>query len=326
MSKRLSVDSGQLTVVADGKDDFPLSTAVSVIRHLHNRPFALCEWSATLGGTSFPSVFPPGSHSMAVLSQLDLADLNASMEPRTPGELLAWARSTFGDRVAILSALQRAGCVVCHMASSARLKLDVLFVDTGVLFPETLATRDRLMRECGLNVVTLSPELSMERQTEKFGVLYLTPDGQARCCEMRKTEPLLKMRGRYDALVASLRRGDGEKRSKVPILAIDPRMNCLRVNVLANFSDQQLADYIAEHNVIINPLHKQGYATIGCNRCTTPVLPDEPRRAGRWRHLGPWAMYCGINPTDLDRPADVSIELPQELIDRILGRKVDFAI
>ncbi len=263
---------------------------------------------------------------MASLSQADLADLNASMEGRTPEELLGWARETFGARVAILSSLQRAGCVVCHMASKARAGIDILFGDTGVLFAETLATRDRMIKEYGLNIITMSPELSMEEQTRKFGVLYLTPDGQSKCCEMRKNEPLLKMKGRYDALVASLRRGDGEKRSKVPILAVDPRMNCLRVNILANFSDQQLTDYIARHSVITNPLHSQGYATIGCNRCTTPVLPDEPKRAGRWRHLGPWAMYCGINPTDLDRPTDVAIDLAPELIDRILGRKVDFSI
>jgi phosphoadenosine phosphosulfate reductase len=263
---------------------------------------------------------------MASLSQADLADLNASMETRTPAELLEWAKTTFGGRVAILSALQRAGCVVCHMASAAASKMEILFVDTGVLFPETLETRDKLIQQYGLHIVTLSPELSMVAQTEKFGVLYLTPDGQSQCCEMRKSAPLLTVKGRYDALVASLRRGDGEKRSKVPILAVDPKMNCLRVNVLANFSDQQLADYIREHAVITNPLHQQGYATIGCNRCTTPVLPEEPKRAGRWRHLGPWAMYCGINPTDLDRGTEVAIDLPQELIDRILGRKVDFAI
>jgi phosphoadenosine phosphosulfate reductase len=263
---------------------------------------------------------------MALLSQADLADLNAGMEGRTPQELLEWATATFGSRAAILSALQRAGCVVCHMASLARANIDVLFVDTGVLFAETLATRDRLAKQYGINIVTLAPDQSMEAQTEKFGVLYLTPDGQAKCCEMRKSEPLLRMKGRYDALIASLRRGDGEKRSKVPILAIDPRMNCLRINILANFTDQQLADYIEEHKVITNPLHTQGYATIGCNRCTTPVLPDEPKRAGRWRHLGPWAMYCGINPTDLDRGTESTIDLPQELIDRILGRKVDFAI
>lgn len=263
---------------------------------------------------------------MGLLTQAALADLNANMESRTPQELLAWARTIFGDRLAILSAMQRAGCVVCHMAYKQQYQLPVLFVDTGVLFPETLDTRDRISREYGLPIVTLMAELSMEEQTEKHGILYLTPDGQMQCCEMRKTNPLLKVAGHYDALVASLRRGDGERRSKVPILAVDPRMNALRVNILANMTDQQLADYIAEHSVITNPLHKQGYATIGCVRCTTPVLPDEPKRAGRWRHLGPWAMYCGINPTDLNGGTDKAIELSDELIDQILGRKVDFAI
>lgn len=263
---------------------------------------------------------------MALLSQADLADLNVSMEERTPFELLQWAQTTFGDRVAILSAMQRAGSVVCHMAYTQKANLDVIFVDTEVLFPETLETRDRIVREYGLNVVTLKPELTMTQQTDKFGVLYLTPDGQEQCCDMRKTQPLLRMKGRYDAFVSSLRRGDGEKRAKVPILAVDPKMNCLRVNILANFHDQQMADYITDNRVIINPLHAQGYTTIGCNRCTTPVLPEEPKRAGRWRHLGQWAMYCGINPTDSARGTEKAIDLPQVLVDKILGRKTDFMI
>lgn len=263
---------------------------------------------------------------MALLTQNDLAALNATMESRTPAELLAWAASTFGNRVAILSAMQRAGSVVCHMASANGLRMPVLFVDTGVMFQETLDTRDRIVREYGLEVVTLTPDQSMAEQTAQLGVLYLTAEGQEQCCELRKNVPLLKARGRYDALIGSLRRGDGAKRSKVPILAVDPQMNCLRVNVLATLADDQMNDYIATHNVIINPLHFQGYATIGCNRCTTPVLPDEPMRAGRWRHLGPWAMYCGINPTDVDRGDVQAIDLPADLVDRILGRKVDFAI
>lgn len=263
---------------------------------------------------------------MAQLTQADLADLNGSFESRTPVELLQWASSIFGERVAILSAMQKAGSVVCHMAAAEKLALDVLFVDTGVNFPETLTTRDRIQTEYGLHVISLTPELSMEDQVAKYGVLYLTVEGQKQCCEMRKNAPLLKAHGHYDALIGSLRRGEGGKRSKTPILAIDTEMNVLRVNVLANFTDQQMADYIAGHNVIVNPLHLQGYTTISCNRCTTPVLPDEPKRAGRWRHLGPWAMYCGINPTDLDRSGQESIELPTPLIDRILGRKNDFVI
>jgi len=263
---------------------------------------------------------------MARLTQADLADLNQTFEERTPSELLKWAAVTFGPRAAIISAMQKAGTVLCHMASAEKHTFDVLFVDTGVMFQETLDTRDRLISEYGLNVVTLQPDQTMEEQTRELGVLYLSSEGQERCCELRKTQPLLKAAGKYDALIGGLRRGDGEKRSKVPILAVDPKMNALRVNALANFSDKQMEDYIAEHNVIVNPLHFQGYSTIGCNRCTTPVLPGEPKRAGRWRHLGPWAMYCGINPTDLDGGTSKAIDLPQDLIDRILGQKSDFMI
>lgn len=263
---------------------------------------------------------------MSLLTQADLTDLNHTMESRTPLELMVWAKTIFGERTAILSSMQRAGCMVCHMAYANRVDLPVLFVDTGVLFQETLDTRDRLIREYGLNVISLSPKQTMEEQIKEFGILYLSHEGQEQCCEMRKTAPLLSVAGQYDALVASLRRGDGEKRKKVPILAVDPKMNCLRVNILANVTDQQMVDYLQENNVIINPLHAQGYTTIGCNRCTTPTLPDEPKRAGRWRHLGPWAMYCGINPTDLNQSADQAVDLPDELIDRILGRKVDYAI
>ncbi len=263
---------------------------------------------------------------MAKLSQVDLTDLNRAMEERRPQEILAWAASIFGDRVAIMSAMQQAGSVVCHMASEAKLPLKVLFVDTGVHFQETLETRDRMISDYGLDVITLHPEQTMAEQTAELGVLYLTPDGQSKCCDLRKTQPLMRATGDYDALISSLRRADGGKRGNVPILSIDTNTQAVKINVLANFGDQEMNDYILRNRVIINPLHDQGFSTIGCNRCTTPVLPDEEKRAGRWRHLGPWAMYCGINPTDVDRGGTPSIELPSELIDKILGRTDDFVI
>jgi phosphoadenosine phosphosulfate reductase len=222
--------------------------------------------------------------------------------------------------------MQETGTVICHMLSALRVNMKVLFVDTGVLFQETLDTRDRVQREYGLEIVTLTPEKSFEEQTRELGILYLTPEGQQRCCHLRKVEPLKSVAGQYDALIGSLRRSEGGRRSICPILAVDPEMNCLRVNPLVSFTDEQVEAYIAEHNVLTHPLHAQGYPTIGCNRCTTPVLPTEPRRAGRWRHLGPWSQYCGINPTDLDRDSSPFIELPQNLIDRILGRETDFVI
>lgn len=263
---------------------------------------------------------------MPRFSQADLKNLNRNFEERTPDELIQWAAEIFGDRLAGISAMQESGNVICHMIHRLQLPIPVLFVDTGVMFEETLLTRDRISSEYNLTVRTLAPQLSMAEQTEQKGVLYLTLEGQKECCHLRKVEPLLEVKDQYDAFISSLRRSDGGKRGRSPILSIDQEMNTIRINPLANFSDEQMTAYIEEHQVIRNPLHAQGYPTIGCTRCTTPVLPDHPKRSGRWRHLGDLAMYCGINPTDVMDPADTYIELPQDLIDRILGIETDFMI
>ncbi|WP_437191062.1 phosphoadenylyl-sulfate reductase [Planctomicrobium sp. SH527] len=263
---------------------------------------------------------------MPRITQADLNRVAKTFEDRTPDELLRWAHVTFGNRLAAISAMQQSGCVMGHMIGQLDLDIPILFVDTGVMFQETLETRDRLISEYGLSVRTLQPELTMVEQTAKHGVLYLSVEGQQQCCHMRKVDPLLRVKGEYDALMGSLRRADGGRRGDCPILAIDEEMNVIRINPLANFSEEQMEAYMARHQVIINPLHSQGFSTIGCNRCTTPVLPGEPKRAGRWRHLGPWSTYCGINPTDVDAGTTIGVELPQDLIDRIMGEKADFMI
>jgi phosphoadenosine phosphosulfate reductase len=263
---------------------------------------------------------------MARLSQAALQQLNRDFDDRSADDLLRWAHEIFGNRLAAISAMQQSGSVVSHMIHRLKLNIPILFVDTQVMFAETLETRDRLANEYGLDIRTLLPELTMEEQTARYGILYLSVDGQKQCCHMRKVEPLIKVKGQYDALISSLRRSDGGRRGDCPILAVDPEMNALRINPLANTTDEQLHAYIEEHKVIVNPLHAQGYSTIGCNRCTTPVMPDEPKRAGRWRHLGPWSIYCGINPTDMDEATSQAIDLPQDLVDSILGEKTDFII
>ena len=263
---------------------------------------------------------------MARLTQADLAALNAQFETSSPPDLIRWAHGLFGDRLAALSTMQRAGSAVCHMLGELKLGVPVLFVDTGVLFPESLAHRDRIADLYGLEVRTLSPALTMAEQTDEYGALYLTPEGQAECCKMRKSDPLLAVADQYDALISSLRRSDGGPRGRTPVLSCDPETNTLRINPLVTVPDEELKAYTERHAIPPNPLHAQGYATIGCNRCTTPVLPGEPKRAGRWRHLGPWSQYCGINPTDMLPPDQLAIELPEDLIDRVLGRATDFVI
>ncbi|MBQ18238.1 MAG: phosphoadenylyl-sulfate reductase [Planctomycetaceae bacterium] len=263
---------------------------------------------------------------MPRLTQADLADRNRTFESRSPQELLKWAIETFPGRVAAISAIQQAGSIICHMIGTLKLEIPVLFVDTGVNFPETLATRDAISSSYGLDLRTLQPKQTMEEQTAERGVIYLTTDGQKECCRLRKIEPLAAVADDFDCLISSLRRTDEGQRSLCPILTADPAMNVLRLAPLVNFDDANMAQYLDSHDVIVNPLHAQGYPTVSCNRCTTPVVENEPRRAGRWRHLGPWQAYCGINPTDLDMDTKTSIELAQPLIDRILGREADFMI
>ena len=226
--------------------------------------------------------------------------LNDRFAGATPVDVLRFVHATFGPRGAILSSMQRGGCVICHMAERAGLPFDVLFVDTGLLHAETHWTAAELARtHAKLKLVTLAPERSFAQQTAEDGLLYVTRDGQERCCELRKTVPLLQVKGRYDIIVNALRREEGGARSRTKTFALDPRMNTIRVHPLAYASRDDMEAYVRDNpDVALNPLHAMGFPTIGCYTCTTPTLPTEGRRAGRWRHLSS-VEYCGINPTDL---------------------------
>jgi len=244
------------------------------------------------------------------LYRRDLEAVSHRLETHPPIEILKWAHETFGPRVAILSSMQRAGAVMCHMADRAGLGFDVVFVDTGVLHAETLQTRDELARSHkNLRLVTLAPEHTFAQQTRDEGLLYLTREGQERCCDLRKSAPLRAIRGRYDAFVTALRRDEGGARARIDVLELDHEMAALRVHPFVNFDKADLERYVDEHaGVALNPLHAMGFPTIGCFPCTTPVRPDEPERAGRWRHLA-GVDYCGINPTDRRNEGETFVEL-----------------
>lgn len=145
-----------------------------------------------------------------------LASLNDRFRDAEPLDVLRFAHETFGDRAAILCSMQSSSTALCHLAERAGLVFDVLFVDTGVLHAETLATRDALVRaHPSLRVITLQPARTFAEQTAELGVLYLDVDGQRRCCDLRKSAPLRALRGRYDALLVPLRRDEGGARAVV---------------------------------------------------------------------------------------------------------------
>jgi phosphoadenosine phosphosulfate reductase len=233
------------------------------------------------------------------VTEASLEPLNERFLRASPVEILRFVHRIFGRRAALLTSMQRAGTLLGRVAEREGLDFDVLFVDTGLLHPQTLATRDELSRTHGrLTVLTLLPERSFEEQTAEEGLLYLSKEGQERCCDLRKKQPLTRVRGRYDVLVSGLRRDEGGARARVLPFSIDAEMRALRVHPFAAVTREELDRMIADDpEVIVNPLHAMGFSTIGCYPCTTPVRPDESERAGRWRHLEAVA-YCGINPVD----------------------------
>jgi phosphoadenosine phosphosulfate reductase len=202
--------------------------------------------------------------------------------------------------------MQRTSVVLMHIFHSLGLANEILFVDTGYHFFETLRLRDQLMRRWRLNLVTLYPELTIEEQEGRFGKkLFSCSDGQPECCRMRKEEPLLKyFAGKPSpVLVNGLRREEGGKRANLRALGRDLRTGGYQLSPLFDWKKSDIDAYTARHELPVHPLYAKDYASIGCYPCTTPIGPGEDVRAGRWRHLrvleGPNApQYCGINFSD----------------------------
>jgi phosphoadenosine phosphosulfate reductase len=239
-------------------------------------------------------------------SPIDAAAANAALEPLSAIDRIRWTVDAFGDDVVLLSSMQKTAVVLMHMFHRLGLSNEVLFVDTGYHFVETLQMRDEYMRRYRLNLVTLYPAATPEEQEARHGgKLFATIAGQPECCRMRKEEPLLAhlQTKRAPVVTNGLRRAEGGKRRNLRPLMDDPRKGGYQLSPLYDLGSGDVAAYIAEHDLLVHPLHAQNYPSIGCSPCTTPVEPGEEPRAGRWRHLRVLnaeaaPQYCNINFTD----------------------------
>lgn len=236
---------------------------------------------------------------------LGVDESNAKLRPLDAAGRVRWAVETFGENAVLLSSMQKTSSVIVHFFYELGLKNEVLFVDTGYHFHETLWIRDEFMRRYRINMVTLYPELTPAQQEEKYQAkLFNFVDGQPQCCAMRKEEPFINyVKGQGRRLVMTgLMKSEGGKRGKLEPLMKDPRINGFTLQPIFDWDDAQVEDYLKQHDVPVHPLHAKSFPSIGCQVCTTPVKPGEDARAGRWRHLrgegeeGP--RYCGINFTD----------------------------
>jgi phosphoadenosine phosphosulfate reductase len=214
----------------------------------------------------------------------------AELELAPAEDIIEWAVATFGARFCVTSSMGDA--VLADLASKVAPGLDVVFLDTGYHFVETIGTRDAVQATLPVNLLTITPVQSVAEQDATYGQdLYKTdPD---LCCKLRKVQPLADSLASYDAWATGLRRAETHNRVIAPVIGWDAKKGKVKVSPLARWSDEQVDRYIADNGVLVNPLVYDGYPSIGCWPCTRRVAPGEDPRSGRW--AGTNKTECGIH-------------------------------
>ncbi|MEU9792208.1 phosphoadenylyl-sulfate reductase [Streptomyces sparsogenes] len=224
----------------------------------------------------------------------DLEELAAragrELEDAPALEILRWAADTFGPRFCVTSSMEDA--VVAHLASRARPGVDVVFLDTGYHFPETIGTRDAVAAVMDVNVITLTPRQSVAEQDAEYGPKLHDRDPDL-CCALRKVRPLEEGLRGYDAWATGLRRDESPTRANTPVVGWDPKRRKVKVSPIARWTQADVDAYIGEHGVLTNPLLMDGYPSVGCAPCTRRVSEGEDARAGRW--AGRAKTECGLH-------------------------------
>jgi phosphoadenosine phosphosulfate reductase len=211
----------------------------------------------------------------------ELAARAAEFETAPAGKVMGWAVERFGGDLTMACSFQ--DCVIIDLAVEVDPGIEVLFLDTGFHFPETLAYVEdvRARYDLNLRVVTPGPEAEA------------WPCGTERCCELRKVEPLHRALQGHSAWMTGLKRCDAPTRASAPIVSWDEARGLVKVNPVATWTDADIANYEADHGLLVHPLMTQGYLSIGCAPTTRPVAPGEDARAGRWSGMG--KTECGLH-------------------------------
>ncbi|HWQ15886.1 MAG TPA: phosphoadenylyl-sulfate reductase [Roseiflexaceae bacterium] len=222
----------------------------------------------------------------------ELARLNAQFRGRRPEELLDWATAHFGDEIVLTCSFGGpSGMVLLDMLARLGRRTPVVFLDTGLLFPETYALAEQAARRYGVTIERRRPALTLAEQERREGpdLFWRDPD---RCCAIRKVAPLAETLRRYRAWVSGIRRDQAESRAATELLQWHARHAVLKIAPLAYWSERDVWRYIHAHQVPYNPLLDQGYPSLGCLPCTRPASGADAR-AGRWSGFA--KVECGIH-------------------------------
>ncbi|MGP3632546.1 phosphoadenylyl-sulfate reductase [Streptomyces sp. 24-1644] len=212
------------------------------------------------------------------------------LENASAPDILKWATDTFGTRFCVTSSMEDA--VVAHLASRVAPGVDVVFLDTGYHFEETIGTRDAVDAVMDVNVITLTPRQTVAEQDAAYGPKLHDRDPDL-CCALRKVKPLEDGLTSYTAWATGLRRDESPTRANTPVVGWDEKRRKVKISPIASWTQEDVDAYVAEHGVLTNPLLMDGYASVGCAPCTRRVLEGEDARAGRWAGRG--KTECGLH-------------------------------
>jgi phosphoadenosine phosphosulfate reductase len=208
----------------------------------------------------------------------------------TAAQLLRWTEENFGDDYIVASNMQDG--VLVHLAADVHPGVDVLFLDTGYHFAETYGTRDAVAGTYGVNVINLEPEHTVAEQDRLLGKDLFARDA-AECCRLRKVVPLGRELKNYRAWVTGIRRVEAPTRAGAPLISFDEAFGLVKINPIAAWSDDDMADYVEKNGILVNPLVEEGYPSIGCAPCTRKPEPGSDPRSGRW--AGSAKTECGLH-------------------------------
>lgn len=216
---------------------------------------------------------------------------SAELTDATALEALRWTAETFGDDFIVASNMQDA--VLIDLATKVKSDVDILFLETGYHFAETIGTRDAVATVYpDVKIVNAAAEQTLAQQDAEYGPKLHERDPNL-CCHLRKVVPLRKTLSNYSAWVTGVRRVDAPTRANTPIVTWDDRNGLVKVNPIAPWTDDEFNAYIDEHGILQNPLVGEGYLSIGCAPCTAKVAPGADPRSGRW--AGKSKTECGLH-------------------------------
>ena len=230
------------------------------------------------------------------LATADWSDDIERLSGEHPREIIRWAVETFASRLTMATAFGPEGCAIIHMLAEIGTPVRVFNLDTGYQFAETLALRDQIAERYGIEVELVQPDTTVsDYEAQHVGPLYVTNSNQ--CCFDRKIVPLRRAVVGYDAWISSIRADQSSHRARATVIGWDPKFNLVKINPLLNWTQRDVWAFVVANKVPYNPLHDQGYPSIGCWPCTRVVAAGETdERAGRW--VGQAKTECGLHSLD----------------------------